>query len=202
MMRLILFFVVGLLTMLSPQTAMGADCPEGSTCVPPEDMRVFVKLLEEKNCLQSQTPKFEMDPLTVTQDKDGRVFLSGSAPIPYTLKLKWCDYEVEAKAKLNVVVARAEEETWGFRFRLKMAPGYLPMTALVEKDGYAGLDFGLLAEPFFWEWSNLNAYVGFRSVGAGVGVDLTDTVGLYAGYAVTWGSWQHNPHIALSFDLW
>lgn len=201
-MRKFLPLAACLFVLLFASSSLGAECQDGSTCVPPDDMAVFVKLLQEKDCLQSKPPELDLDKISVVQDKDGRVFLSGSDPIPYTVRFKWCGYEVEAKSKLNVVVARAEPETWGLRFRLKAAPGYLPVTALVEKDGYAGLDFGLLAEPFFLQWANLNAYVGVRSVGAGLGFDLTDTVGLYAGYAVTWGTWQHNPHMAISFDLW
>ena len=165
-------------------------------------MQVFVKLLQEKKCLQGTKPEFKLDPITVTEDKDGRVFVTGSDPLPYTVRMNWCSYEAEAKGKLNVTVAKMEPPTWGWRFRLKAAPGYLPVTALTEKDGYAGLDFGLLAEPFFFQWTNLNAYVGVRSVGAGVGFDLTRNLGLYVGYAATWGTWQHNPHAALSFALW
>lgn len=178
------------------------ECAAGQTCVPPEDMQVFVKLLQEKKCLQTTQPDLKLDPLTVTEDKDGRIFVSGAEPFPYTIRFKWCDYEVEAKGRLNVIVAKTEPPTWGWRFRLKATPGYLPVTAFTEKDGYAGLDFGLLAEPFFLHWANLNAYVGVRSLGAGVGFDLTRNLGLYAGYAVTWGTWQHNPHLGLSFALW
>ena len=195
--------LAALAVLLVPSEAHAqAACPTGSTCVPAEDMAVFVKLLREKQCLQSAKPEFKFDPITLTEDKDGRVFVTGSNPLPYTVRATWCNYELQATGKLNVVVAKVEPPTWGWRFRLKAAPGYLPVTALVEKDGYAGLDFGLLAEPFFLQWSNLNAYVGFRSVGAGVGFDLTRNLGLYTGYAVTWGTWQHNPHVALSFALW
>ena len=191
------------LLLLMPSKAYGqTTCEAGSKCVPPDDMAVFVKLLREKQCLQSAKPEVKFDPITLTEDKEGRVFVTGANPLPYTVRMKWCNYEVEATGKLNVTVAKVEPETWGFRFRLKAAPGYLPVTALTEQDGYAGVDFGLLAEPFFVQWANLNAYVGVRSVGAGVGFDLTRNFGLYVGYAVTWGTWQHNPHAALSFALW
>ena len=189
-------------SLLVSRSAWAQICPAGSTCVPAEDMQVFVKLLQEKKCLQGTPPDLKLDPITVTEDKDGRVFVSGADPLPYTVRMKWCSYEAEAKGKLVITVAKMEPPTWGLRFRLKAAPSYLPVTAFEAKDGYAGIDFGLLSEPFFVQWANLNAYVGVRSVGAGFGFDLTKNMGLYVGYAVTWGTWQHNPHVALSFALW
>jgi hypothetical protein len=135
-------------------------------------------------------------------DRDGRIYGSGSAPKPYTVKLKWCNYEVEAKGQVTLQAAQRVEPSYGFRFRPKAAIGHLPLVALDKKDGYAGLDAGVLVEPFFLSWSNLNAYIGFRAGGAGIGFDITKNMGLYLGYAVTWGSWQHNPHGAISFALW
>ena len=37
---------------------------------------------------------------------------------------------------------------------------------------------------------------------AGIGFDVTRNMGVYIGYAVTWGTWQSNPHAAISFALW
>ena len=202
-MRLIPTLLVALPVLLLSSTAEGqSTCASDARCVPATDMAVFVKLLREKQCLQSAKPDVVFDAITLTEDKDGRVFASGANPLPYTVRLNWCSYEIQATGKLNVTVGRVEPETWGWRFRLKAAPGYLPLTALSEGDGYAGIDFGLLAEPFFFQWASVNGYVGVRSVGAGVGFDLTRNLGLHAGYAVTWGTWRHNPHVALSFALW
>lgn len=185
--------------------AVAADavvCPPGVTCVPPEDMKVFVQLLKDQKCRADTAPNLKVDPVTIVVDREGRIYGSGSNPVPYRVHLDWCNYHVEGKGETSIVAAQREEPTSGFRFRPKATIGFLPVTAFDKKDGYAGLDAGVLLEPFFLSWANLNAYVGFRSVGAGIGFDITRNMGLYVGYAVTWGTWQSNPHAAVSFALW
>lgn len=179
-----------------------ASCPEGSTCVPPEDMKVFVQLLKDQKCRNENPPKLTLDPVTVIVDRQGRVYYSGNEPKPYKVHIDWCNYQVDGTGKITMEVAQKVEPTWGFRFRAKAAFGYLPVEALEEKDGMRGFDGGLLLEPFFLQWFNVNAYVGVRSVGAGVGFDLTKNFGIYAGYAIAWGTWRSNPHAALYFSFW
>ena len=64
---------------------------------------------------------------------------------------------------------------------------------------YEALDGGILVEPFFVQWANVNVLVGFRSFGAGLGADITTNFGLYLGYALTWGTWRSNPYLGVSF---
>ena len=177
-------------------------CPPGVTCVPPEDMKVFVQLLKDQKCREETPPKLTADPVTIVVDKEGRIYGSGSDPYPYKLHIDWCNYKVEVTSQVKLVAAQRVEPISGFRFRPKATIGFLPLTALNEKSGYSGLDAGVLLEPFFLSWANVNAYVGFRSVGAGLGFDITKNMGLYVGYAITWGTWQSNPHAAISFALW
>lgn len=202
MRRRLVVLVAPFLLLLSSKAYGQSTCAPGATCVPAEDKQVFVKLLQEKKCLQTTQPTVQFDPITLVEDKEGRIFVSGADPLPYKVKLSWCDYDLESSGKLRVVAAKSEEPTWGFRFRLKATPSYLPVSAFLAKDGYAGLDFGLLVEPFFLYSANLNAYLGVRSLGAGLGFDLSRNMGLYAGYAVTWTTWEHNPHLGMSFALW
>lgn len=198
--------VFALLALLSAFLARPASaqqaCPEGSTCVPPEDMKAFVELLKEQKCRNETPPKLELDPVIIIVDRDGRVYYSGGAPRPYKVHIDWCNYQIDAMGKLQVQVAQRVEPTWGFRFRLKAAFGYLPVEALAEKDAGRGIDGGVLLEPFFLQWANLNAYVGVRSVGAGLGFDLTKNFGVYAGYAIALGTWRSNPHAAIYFSFW
>lgn len=183
-------------------TADAAECPAGSTCVPKQDMDTFIALLHEKQCLQNQKPEFTVDPLTVFVDRDGRIYGAGSDPRPWALRMKWCGYSVEAKGETHIDAAMRKEPESGFRFRVKASMGYLPAEALTEKDAGRGLDGGVLIEPVFFHWANLNAYVGVRSFGGGVGFDVFRNVTLYMGYAMTWGTWRSNPHVALGFALW
>jgi len=190
---------LGLVLLASPAEAQ--TC-EGGSCVAKEDLQAFIQLAREAKCRADTAPTLKLDPITIVVDRDGRIYGSGSDPKPYVVHLDWCNYKIEAKGQVSLVAAQRVEPTSGFRFRPKATIGYLPLTALDKKDGYAGLDAGVLLEPFFLSWSNLNVYVGFRAVGAGVGFDLTRNMGLYGGYAITWGTWQHNPHAAISFALW
>ena len=171
-------------------------------CVPPDEMSVFVDLLREKKCLQTTKPALTLDPIQITQDRDGRMFVNGTGDVPYHVGMKWCGYEVDASANLKMVVARKPEPVWGFRYRMKVAPGYLPLEALAQENGYAGMDLGVMAEPFFYHSFNLNGYVGVRAVGVNVGLDLTRNLGLHVGYTFSFTSLTLGPHVALSFALW
>jgi hypothetical protein len=165
-------------------------------------MKVFVALLREKKCQQGTQPQFTLDPITILTDRDGRTFINGSQPHPYTVRMRWCSYEATGVGQVNAVAARMPDPTWGWRFRPKAALGFLVADALGEEDAAKGLDAGILLEPFFVKWFNVNGYVGVRSVGAGVGFDITRNFGGYAGYAFSWGGQRHNPHAAFWFAFW
>lgn len=177
-------------------------CPEGFTCVVEEDMGLFLQLLRDHKCRETQPPTVTADSLTIITDRQGRVYGSGTGPKPYTLKISWCNYEIEAKSEIHLDVAQWVEPTWGFRFRVKATAGVLLADAFVVDKLYEALDGGVLVEPFFIQWANLNAHVGFRSFGAGVGFDPTLNSTIYLGYALTWGSWRSNPFLSVGFSLW
>jgi hypothetical protein len=168
----------------------------------PQDTETFLALLRERKCRLTQAPVVHLDPITLTTDKDGRVFVSGGDPTPYRVSLSWCGTEVETTGKLDVAVTQRQEPTWGPTFRLKAGVGYIPVPALAAKDGWAGLDIGLLVEPFFYQAFSLNVYTGVRAVGIGIGYDVTRTVTLYGGYAATFPHFEASPHLAAGFALW
>lgn len=171
-------------------------------CVPEEDMRAFVQLLEERKCLQETLPAFELDPITVVTDRDGRVYYSGDEPLPYKLRMAWCHYEAEAVGKLKVVAAVQEPPYWGFRLRPKAYLGALPLEAFQEgADLKDTLDGGLMLDVLYFHELNLNVTAGIRSVGAGVGVDIFKSFGAFAGYAYSFKG-RHNPSVSLWFSFW
>lgn len=178
-----------------------AGCQEGDTCVPPEDMKDFVQLLREAQCRATVAPVVDADPLVIVVDRDGRVYGSGTGTRPYTIRIKWCTHELEAAATVRLQVAQRVEPEWGFRLRLKATVGILAADAFTVNKLYEALDGGLMVEPFFIQWFNLNAVIGVRSFGAGVGVELTSNMGAYCGYAMTWGSWRSNPFLAVFFSF-
>lgn len=195
------------LTLLSTSQALAQGAPKEApctgTCVSPEDMQAIIEVLREKKCLQTSKPDFELDPVNVIVDKDGRVFFSGANPQPYTLHMKWCNYDVQAEGKVNVVAAIQEPASYGFRFRPKAFAGYL-LAVPFRRDGTwnSAIDAGLMIDTLYIRDFNLNVHVGFRSFGAGVGVDIFKNFGGYVGYALTWDGFQSNPEASLWFAFW
>lgn len=189
--------------LLSTSVSRAEDC-SGGTCVPKADMDKFVEVLKEKKCLQTTKPSFDLDPITIVVDKDGRVFYSGAAPSPYTIRMKWCGYDAEAAGKVKLTAAMRQPSLWGFRFRPKAYIGVLPLEALSNPDASFGdvWDAGVMVDFLHYDWLNLNAAVGFRSFGGGLGADLTQNFGIYAGYADTWGTWHPNANVGLWFSFW
>jgi hypothetical protein len=171
-------------------------CADG-ICVSKADLAAFIQLAKERKCLDTTKPAYQVDPLTIVTDRDGRVYFSGAQPHPWKLKMTWCNYQVSAEGHLDVAVAMEVPPDYGFRFRPKAWLGYLLADAI--KDPASGIDGGLALDFLYWKFLNLDALVGVRSVGAGIGVDLTKNFGLTLGYAITWGKWESNPNAALWF---
>ena len=178
-----------------------AACDKG-TCVQSEDMKVFISLLKDAKCRTDTPPTIKSDPITVVVDKEGRIYGSGGEPKPYKLSLSWCNYQIEATSQVQIVAAQEAVQTYGFRFRPKAFIGYLPIEAVSAKDYRNGIDGGVLLEPFFLSWTNINAVVGFRSFGAAVGFDPFKNMSLVLGYTVAWESWRSNLFFGVGFALW
>ena len=178
---------------LFPTSAQAAECAEGSTCVPPDDLKAFVAIAREKHCLQTEKPTFTLDPITIITDEKGQVFYTGADPNPYKLRMKWCGYEADGEGKVKLTAAMKEPETWGFRFRPKAYLGYLPAEPLFHgSSARQGIDAGLMLDFFHVKWANVNVAVGFRSFELGAGVDVTQNFGLVLGYSVSWLAWHSN----------
>lgn len=198
-------FVVASLAFLMTvaRSAVGQQaCPEGKVCVDKEDMAKISEVLKEKKCLLENKPKVSTSPLTIVIDRQDRIYGSGSQPAPFTVQLDWCNYSIEGQATTKIIAARMAEPTWGFRFRPKATMGILGTELLRGEKFLNTMDGGALLEPFYFHWVNLNAYVGLRSVGGGLGFDLTKNLGLFTGYSITWADWRSNPFVAISFALW
>jgi len=201
-MKLLLATLAALVLLSSPALAQEAPCAVGSTCVPPNDLKDMVVALKGQRCLKTQKPTFKLDPITIVTDKDGRTYVSGDKPLPYTLHMAWCGYDVSAEGKVEATAARMIPPDWGFRFRPKATLGFLVADTFSRDPWSRGLDGGALIEPFYFHWVNINAYVGVRSVGGGLGFDVTKNFGLYGGYAITWEGWRHNPFVSAYFAFW
>jgi hypothetical protein len=186
------------------ESEKGVMCTAPSQCVAGKDMYTMVQVLKSRKCQLSELPRFELDPIQIVVDKQGRIFSSGADPKPYSLKMAWCDITVKAEGRVEVVTAMKKPPIWGFRFRPKAYMGLLPLESFHEGlRGFSDLtDAGFMIDFLYYDWANLNAAVGYRSVGGGVGLDLTENFGLYGGYGIAWGSWNHNVNLSLTFSFW
>ena len=177
-------------------------CAAEDTCVAKGDMEKFIAVLQEKRCLQSTHPTFHLDPVTIVVDKEGRVYYSGADPKPYTVKMTWCGYDVTATGKIDLTVAKNEPPVGGFRFRPKFAGSYLFVDGFSSTKSVDGVDVGILWDFLYYKAFNVNVATGFRSIGAGLGLDITRNFGGYAGYAFSWWTLKHNPQLGLYFSFW
>jgi hypothetical protein len=175
------------------------ECPKGYMCIAEEDAETLRQLLRDHKCRADTAPEVMADQVVIVQYHEGRVYGSGTGEFPFKIKLTWCNYEVEASSNVKLQVAQHVDPEWGFRLRLKATGGLLVVDAFTEDALHEALDGGLLLDAFFIQWFNLNAYIGFRSFGGGLGADLTKNFGVYGGYALTWGSWRSNPFVGVSF---
>lgn len=194
-------------------TGLGLSSPARADDAPPsgvvptvklplKDLEKFVQLAKERRCLDESSPEFSLDPVTIVTDVDGRVFYSGGGEgneQPYEIRMHWCHYDVTVKSTIKLVVARKEPETWGFRFRPKAYLGWLPLKVIDGARLTTGIDAGFMLDLFYWEDLNLNVAVGVRSIGAGVGFDLTRNFGVFVGYGVGWSSPLHNLNVSAYF---
>lgn len=171
-----------------------------TVCLPQADFQRFLDIAVERQCLEQTKPVFHLDSVVVTTDAEGRVFYSGSDPKkPYTLKMSWCNYEVQATGNVDLVAAMKVPQTAGLRFRPKAYLGYLPLKLSKGGRFESGVDAGLLIDWLYVDWANLNVAAGFRSVGLGVGADLSTNFGVYAGYALGWTQPVHNLNASIYF---
>lgn len=204
-MRALIAVLAALLLILLPTNAWGEEedtCPDGKVCIEEKDWKTVATVLREKQCLMKTDPKVTADPLTIVVDRQGRIYGSGSNPQPFTMRLSWCNYDITAEGQTKIVAAQYVEPDWGFRFRPKATVGILWTELLVGEKFTNAVDGGALIEPFYYHFVNLNAYVGVRSLGAGVGFDLTKNFGVNLGYAITWNGWRSNPFASAYFAFW
>lgn len=204
-MRYAQFLVFVALLFFPNEASAQEECAPGMTCVQDGDLADLLTLAEEMGCLKSTNPTFYTDSITITTDKEGRVYVSGANPYPFTMRMAWCGFTLTSEMALEVMVAKAEPDpqpaSWGFRFRLKFAGSYLIVDAVRGK-AEDGIEVGLLWDFFYWEHLNVNVATGFRSAGLGLGYDITKNFGAYGGYAFSFWALKSNPQFGLYFGFW
>ena len=166
------------------------ECPEGKACVPVEDMALIVQIIRERQCLEQTDPEYVFSDVTIVIDSEGRIFYQGDTEdltTPFVLQMEWCHYRVLAGGPIKVNAAVKEPPVFGFRFRPKAYLGYALLTPMFDGNSFDnGIDAGLMLDFMHYKFVNLNVAVGFRTLGGGFGVDITNNFGGYLGYGLTW----------------
>lgn len=175
------------------------QCPATDVCVERQDIMMMVQLAREAKCRAETDPVATADPISIVLDRQGRVFGSGTGDKPFKLHLDWCNYQIDTESQITLLAAQREEPEWGFRFRPKAAFGLLTRQLFEGRNLTDYGDIGLMVEPFYFRWVNLNGFVSFRSIGVGLGFDLTTNFGIAALLNTRWGEWRADPLVAVSF---
>lgn len=199
------------------------DCPEDKVCLDKDTYFEQVKpLLLKLKYIEENPPEVKVDGFTIVTDAEGRVFTDGTGDKPIKGTATWkdeetgTDYTVEFESQQDVTIHKKPPKpkpVWGFRLRVKA--GLLLLTALPNwfeepptdipsalNMGLDGFDLALIAEPLFLYDFNVQAYVGLRSIGAGLGWDITKNFGIMGGVSTLYVGLPLNPTISPFMGLY
>lgn len=182
------YVLLALSALLFSSRALADDPPP---CPPPyavcltaeEKQTVGDSLRELKEIKEAKATVKVTDDIVIVRDWEDRVYVNGGSgkPIRATLTL---GSTVERDLELQLPVQtfyREKPPDPMFRLRVRAQAGVLfPRVLDSFKDGW---DAGIGWDFMHVGPANLSAYTGIRSVGGGLGVDLTKNFGPYVGYA-------------------
>lgn len=174
-------------------------CPATAVCVARQDILMMVELAREAKCRAETEPEVTVEPISIILDRQGRVFGSGTGDKPFRLRMDWCNYQVDMESQIKVLAAQRVEPEWGFRFRPKAAVGVLTRELIEGRELTTYGDIGLMFEPVYYRWINLNGYLSFRSVGIGFGFDITTNFGIATLLNTLWSDLRADPMAAVYF---
>lgn len=169
-------------------------CPEGMTCVPPEDMEVFIELLKDRKCQNTVAPKIGIAPIPLLIDREGRTYGIARTKVIMT----WCgrtilgEGPVDIKAAIQELPPPPPPGLW--QPTLKLGLGFSGPTAF-------GPEALALFQPLAYKALTLNAHLGTKTFGAGLGYNLTSTGGIYLGYGLSYQG-SHGFTAGLTAQFW
>ena len=188
-----------LFALLLPARAFAEDCPGTDVCVARQDILMMVQLAREAKCRAETDPEVTAEPISILLDRQGRVFGSGTGDKPFKAHLDWCNYQLDITSQIKLLAAQRVEPEWGFRFRAKAAFGLLTRELFEGSALTSYGDIGLMVEPFYFHWVNLNGFISFRSLGVGLGADITTNFGVAVLLNTRWDVLRADPFVAVYF---
>lgn len=198
------YALLALLTLLFPARSFAQDvpCPPPyAVCLTAEEKRTVGDSLRElKEIKESKAEVKVKDDIVIVRDWEDRVYVNGGSgrPIRATLTLG-STVERDLELQLPVQTFYREKPDPMFRLRVRAQAGVLlPKVVDSFKDGWdagIGWDFMHLGP------ANLSAFTGLRSVGGGLGLDVTKNFGPYVGYAFLYDGLKSGVHAGVYFSL-
>ena len=189
-------------------SADDAPCvpPPGGKCLSAQQLDEVKKALVELDSIH-KAPAVVTTPDTVVivQDWDGRVYTNGGQTNPIRLHLKLGD-TVDRDMALTLptqVYVRPKPPEPMFRLRIRAQAGILvpQLVNSLTGDKQAFWDAGIGWDFFHWKALNVAAYTGVRSVGGGLGLDITRNFGPYVGYSLIYDGLRSSVQTGIYFSF-
>ena len=152
---------------------------QDQVCLPKDQYEGVKAVVAKMAKIETSKPVVSLDPVVVVEDADGRVYANEAAG-----KLSWGDLEADLRWTPAVVLRQVVPPDWGLRVRVRLSALLLPSVAYDSGDFRSGLDVALALEPIYWKLVHAQVHAGTRSVGVGLGLDLTRNLDVYLGFAL------------------
>ena len=203
MLKYFIVLLVGLNALIHPINLLAQDapCPTGYKCIPEAQAAQVKAVLEEYACMERAVQEgalsVSLEPYRVVVTSAGQIIAQE------TLKgtISWCKWELRWSLYPKFDVTKEIPPvvpTYGARVRARVGVLIVPDMNRSLREMF---DPVLFLESFYWRAFHISSHVGIRTLGTGIGMDITNTVDAYAGVGVTWGSWDVVPVFGLSVAL-
>lgn len=184
------------------------ECPpEGGICLTKEQRAQVTAAIEELDDIKNSKAEVEiLEPIIIIRDWEDRVYINGGEKKPIKLKLrigKTINRDMEMTLPIQVGY-REEPPDPMFRLRIRAQAGFLIPTIFespIKEHILDGMDAGIGWDFFHLDLVNLSVYTGIRSVGGGLGLDLTKNFGPYLGYSLVYDGLKSNALAGIYFSF-
>jgi len=180
--------------------------PAGGKCLTKDQLDKVEQALKELDAIHKAPAVITTpDTITIIHDWQNRVFVNGGGASPVRLKLKLGD-TVDRDMAVTLptqVYFRPQPPDPMFRLRIRAQAGILVpqllQTATGNKQSF--WDAGIGWDFFHYNAVNVAVYTGVRSVGGGIGLDLTRNFGPYVGYSLVYEGLQSSVQTGIYFSF-
>jgi hypothetical protein len=176
--------------------AQMCECLPDGVCLNKEQKEQVTIAVKELDEIKSSKAKIEVtEPIIIIRDWEDRIYINGGEKKPIKLKLKigkTIDRDMEMTLPIQVGYREKPPDPM-FRLRIRAQAGFLIPTIFespIEEHILDGMDAGIGWDFFHLDFVNLSVYTGIRSVGGGLGLDLTKNFGPYLGYSLIYDGFQ------------